>query len=251
MFRAVFSLALVVAGFFSTPQAEKLEQRQLGTFLHDLNRKTGVYAVPIPLLAAENVLVPSMDRMTASNADEVLRSTVAKLQYPARLIRMDLPSGPDWTALELLAFARAQSALFRKPLADAKAGTANVLFQELPMDQARPAIDAVKLRPTYVIALKQANFSGYWQTTYGQMRLEQTGTRVTGNYSTNNGLIRGTVVGTELRFTWEEQDNGTGGGGVLQLSDDGMEFAGPWYNNSNPEMQAGVWTGKRLRKGSE
>ncbi len=51
-------------------------------------------------------------------------------------------------------------------------------------------------------------FAGVWDTTWGEMRLTQSGTSVSGTYEYANGKIRGKVEGRVLKGTWA-QDEGT------------------------------------------
>ncbi len=233
----------LVLGAATPPQTTSLQ-----TALEQINRKTGVYATAIAFLSQETVQVPRVSEVTPENVQDHLKLLIAKLPYKTQLIRMDLPKAIEWRAEEILAYARSNAQFFRKPTPEAQKDTVHFFGQDLPQSDVKEALKTLNLRPVYVVALKQAPFHGYWEATYGQMRLEQNGDKVTGHYATNSGLIQGVIVGNELRFTWSEQDNGTSGSGVFILSDDGMSFSGPWWNNSDPTRQAGVWTGKRIRR---
>ena len=76
--------------------------------------------------------------------------------------------------------------------------------------------------------LATANFTGTWETTYGDMVLEQNGTSVTGWYSYGTmSTIEGTVTeGGKMMFTYDE---GTAAGrGWFVLSESGTSFSGEW-----------------------
>ena len=79
-----------------------------------------------------------------------------------------------------------------------------------------------------ITLLATSNFSGTWETTYGDMVLEQNGNSVTGWYSYGTmSAIEGTVTdGGKLMFTYDE---GTASGsGWFVLSESGSSFAGEW-----------------------
>jgi len=106
-----------------------------------------------------------------------------------------------------------------------------------------------------VATTEGAGFAGVWSTTYGAMRLVQTGTRVAGRYSYLDGAsLEGDVEGNLLRARYSEPD-GVEGRAVFVLSDDGNSFHGVWRPDSiagadadlelsSPEV--GAWTGARL-----
>ncbi|MBC8064546.1 MAG: hypothetical protein H7Y17_06935, partial [Chlorobia bacterium] len=229
----------------SQTTANRQELKLLRVFLAEATRKTGTLVVTLPSLGAEEVVIPTIESLDTNNLEEHLRTVVSRMPIPGRLIRLNLPKGLTWTADELLTYAKAEATLFRKQLQDARSEYVDILGQSFTKDQATPAIEALNLRPVYVITYGKPFFGGTWQTTYGKMVLQQRGNRVTGTYSTGSGIIEGVVMGTELRVTWQEPDNGTSGFGSFVISEDGMSFSGPWYNNTDLENQAGIWTGTR------
>lgn len=88
-----------------------------------------------------------------------------------------------------------------------------------------------------------ADFSGTWETTYGDMVLEQNGSSVTGWYSYGSmSTIEGTVTGTgKLIFTYDE---GTASGsGWFVLSEGGTSFSGEW--KAEGDRTWSVWEGHR------
>ena len=91
------------------------------------------------------------------------------------------------------------------------------------------------------------NFTGVWDTTWGEMRLTQSGNSVTGTYEYSNGTIRGKVEGLTLKGTWA-QDEGTAaestGGIEFNLSPSGNSWSGTWDCYSADG--SGEWTGTRV-----
>lgn len=230
----------------AAPASQTSETKSLKAALTEMSRKADVYAVAVRSLEGLSVSPPPIDGVTKENIEAHLLAMVKKLSTPARLIRLNLPkSERQWTADELLTYARAEATLFKKTIGDIKPDSIEVLGQAVPLERAKSVMEAANLRPVYIVVMAQAQFGGKWETTYGTMELTQKGNRVTGSYSTNKGQITGDIVGNELRFIWFEQANGSGGRGVFVLAEDGMSFAGPWYTHENPEASAGVWSGKR------
>ncbi len=81
---------------------------------------------------------------------------------------------------------------------------------------------------TLIALLSASSFTGTWETTYGDMVLEQSGSSVTGwyNYGTVSS-IEGTVTGNgKLIFTYDEGN--ASGSGWFQLSESGSSFTGQW-----------------------
>lgn len=92
------------------------------------------------------------------------------------------------------------------------------------------------------------NFTGTYTTTYGAMRLTQTGNKVTGTYSfSDQSSLTGTVSGNTLTLTYTEPT--ATGEGEFVLAPDGNSFAGKWRAQGSTEWQE--WTGTRTGTGSE
>lgn len=90
------------------------------------------------------------------------------------------------------------------------------------------------------------SFTGNYTTTYGAMRLTQTGNRVTGSYSyTDGSSLTGTVSGNTMTFTYTEP--AASGEGKFILAEDGNSFTGRWRARGQAEWSD--WTGTRT--GSE
>jgi hypothetical protein len=96
------------------------------------------------------------------------------------------------------------------------------------------------------------SFTGLWKTTYGRMRLRQSGDAVRGIYEFNfNGIahLAGTVKDGKLQFHYEQSD-GEAGEGTFDLSPDGSGFSGSWRiskHGNNGDAPGGEWSGQRLR----
>lgn len=102
-----------------------------------------------------------------------------------------------------------------------------------------------------------ANFAGNWQTedrtrdgsVYRyDIRLNQTGDRVTGTYAYGaGGSIEGTVTGNLLTFTWTENNSRRRGTGQFTLAADGKSFSGSYAvtEAAGGSTGGGQWTGTR------
>lgn len=94
--------------------------------------------------------------------------------------------------------------------------------------------------------------SGTFTSSYGNFRMQQTGSAVNGCYEHNNGLIEnGGFDGRVLRFTWTEGDMPGprhGGPAMLIFSDDGQSFTGYWWQEADKGAPSGGWRGKRVGK---
>ncbi len=89
-----------------------------------------------------------------------------------------------------------------------------------------------------------ATFAGSWETTFGQMTLEQNGAKVRGTYDIAGVTcsIVGTVEGPKLTFTYREPD--ARGEGWFELDADGKSFSGQWRPRGRGAFQP--WTGRRV-----
>jgi outer membrane protein OmpA-like peptidoglycan-associated protein len=94
--------------------------------------------------------------------------------------------------------------------------------------------------------------TGTFASSYGNFRMEQTGSAVNGCYEHNNGLIEnGGFEGRVLRFTWTEgamEGARSGGPAMLIFSDDGQSFTGYWWRDGDKGGPSGSWLGKRVAK---
>jgi hypothetical protein len=89
------------------------------------------------------------------------------------------------------------------------------------------------------------NFDGLWKSSYGRMRLKQSGQTVTGIYSyAGRSTINGTVApdGKTLDFSYNQPD-GEKGTGKFLLNDNATTFAGDWTSAIG---NAGKWSATRI-----
>lgn len=95
------------------------------------------------------------------------------------------------------------------------------------------------------IADPKTEFTGLWRTTFGPMRLRQTGSEVRGSYLWNGSAqIQGKCDGKgSFAFTYEQTD-GERGEGVFSLAGDGLNFEGRW--KATDKSDGGNWSGKRV-----
>ena len=93
--------------------------------------------------------------------------------------------------------------------------------------------------------LAASDYSGTWETTYGDMVLEQTGSTVTGWYSYGSmSSVDGTVSeeSGKLVFTYTETD--ASGRGWFLLSENGNSFTGQWKADGDTNWSD--WEGNRI-----
>ena len=87
-------------------------------------------------------------------------------------------------------------------------------------------------------------FDGVWSSSYGPLRLVQSGKDVRGFYRMGDGRfadLAGTVKDGRLDFRYDEQ--GTKGAGHFELAPGGSGFTGAWQADDGA---AGEWTGARI-----
>jgi hypothetical protein len=88
-----------------------------------------------------------------------------------------------------------------------------------------------------------ASFSGLWETTYGRMRLVQTGEHVAGTYSYASGsALEGTVAGGRATLRYREPQ--AEGEAQFDLAADGESFTGRW--RATGEESWSDWMGTRV-----
>lgn len=89
------------------------------------------------------------------------------------------------------------------------------------------------------------SWTGEWETSWGDMTLNQNGTKVTGTYTFDSGKIEGTVSGNVLTGTWSESPSYApprdAGEVEFVMSTDGKSFTGKWRYGS--EGNWGNWEG--------
>ncbi len=85
--------------------------------------------------------------------------------------------------------------------------------------------------------IPKAKFGGIWTTSLGEMKLVQTGNKVTGTFSEGNGEIRGEVRGHVLVGMWIKPSSEDGvskdfGDIMLYISNDYLSLRGKWRDGS-------------------
>lgn len=164
----------------------------------------------------------------------------------AKLFLPPPPKGKVWSAEQVLDLARAQARLYGT-VGAVDPESIEIFSVKLPPDKAKPVIEALGLKPVYVITLGRGTFEGVWQSTYGEMRLQVRGNSVTGTYTSGDGLIEGTISGDVLRGRWFERSGGRGGPLEFVLAPDGESFAGKWSYQESPDSLS-TWTGTRISR---
>jgi hypothetical protein len=94
-------------------------------------------------------------------------------------------------------------------------------------------------------------WAGKWDTEqWGEMTLQQNGSKVTGEYEWDGGKITGTVSGNMLKGTWSEaptyQPENDAGDFEFTISSDGNSFSGRWRYGYSGDWD-GDWDGERIR----
>jgi hypothetical protein len=97
----------------------------------------------------------------------------------------------------------------------------------------------------------QDKWTGTWQSEqWGEMKLEQSGNTVTGNYTWDDGKINGKVSGNILTGTWSEapsyKPDADAGDFEFTMFADGKGFTGQWRYGSSGDWD-GTWTAERVR----
>lgn len=108
-----------------------------------------------------------------------------------------------------------------------------------------PSVEAPAQEP--VSAELTDSFAGTWNTSYGTMRLRESGTQVSGIYLyAGRSTIEGERAGRVLQATYAEPD-GTRGRAVFELADDGASFAGRWRPGLEEPLELQDRTASRWR----
>lgn len=90
---------------------------------------------------------------------------------------------------------------------------------------------------------KSVSFDGLWLTSFGRLRLAQSGGRVSGFYEYAGGsYVDGKISGRKLKFRYREEK--AAGEGVFELSADRKSFSGRWRKDG--AVKWGLWDGTRV-----
>jgi len=104
--------------------------------------------------------------------------------------------------------------------------------------------------PTSAVStnILQCNWTGTWDTTFGEMKLFQKGNLVVGTYEYRDGKIVGEISGYTLAGTWFEgpsySPSSHAGDFEFIISSDCNSFSGQWRFGSTGDLSS--WTGKRI-----
>lgn len=93
------------------------------------------------------------------------------------------------------------------------------------------------------------SFIGEWTSNWGDMTFRQSGNKIVGEYTHDQGRLEGVVNGDVFIGTWSESPSYAGpndaGDLELKLSKDGNSFEGNWRYGSDSSSWSGGWTGTR------
>ena len=93
------------------------------------------------------------------------------------------------------------------------------------------------------------NWSGTWNTNWGEMIVTQSGDQISGTYTWDNGKIEGTITGNVFSGTWSEAPSyappDDAGDMELTISADFNSLTGKWRYGSSGEWD-GSWEGSRI-----
>ena len=101
-------------------------------------------------------------------------------------------------------------------------------------------------RESGVEAVSPASIVGRWYSFFGFMDLEQDGETFSGTYSCCDGVIKGTVNGTDVGFTWKDPIYGEGWGS-FQLRKGNSMLVGVWGKEEDFASR-GTWNGSRIEE---
>jgi hypothetical protein len=92
-------------------------------------------------------------------------------------------------------------------------------------------------------------WAGSWDSDWGIMEFTQTGDKVIGTYTHDNGKIEGSVSGNTLTGTWSESPTykppKDAGDFVITLAADEKSFTGNWRYGSGSGKWDGGWDAKK------
>jgi hypothetical protein len=242
-------LNAVDSGVLAQQSAPRKEYADI--VLAEIGKRAGVTILCDTAMTRERIALPSADtQISVTNVEEIL-GRIVKTLPGASFAKLYLPPPPKGKSLkgdQVIAFALAQAQLYGPVGALPPPGEVEIFSQRLPEQKAKDVIAALGLKPVYVVMLRGGNYTGIWNTTFGEMRLRQTGNRVSGTYTSSDGVIEGVIHNGVFRFRWLERATGGAGAGRFELSDDGESFSGRWSYEADPEAQGSSWTGTRVSR---
>lgn len=105
-------------------------------------------------------------------------------------------------------------------------------------------IHKILLLGVLTTATAAVDFTGRYDTNWGELELRQKGNTVSGIYFVPApGEIEGVIRDDTLVYRWL-QSNGVWGMGRFRLSADRKLIEGPWGTGKSPD-NGGVWSGQR------
>lgn len=119
-------------------------------------------------------------------------------------------------------------------------------YAELLRECKGKSIEPEKKNSPVVPEEKAIDVSGKWDTTWGEMILNQSGENVTGTYTWDDGKIVGVLNGNVMTGTWSEKPSYSPpkDAGVVEFTFSPNSFTGKWaYGDEQP---TGTWEGKRI-----
>lgn len=91
------------------------------------------------------------------------------------------------------------------------------------------------------------NVSGTYETEYGNFRIKQEGTTVSGCYEFDEGVFDGGIEDRMMKLTWSENGGSEDKGpAIMSFTKDGKQFVGVWSNGSFEKGLSGEWNGKKI-----
>ena len=218
-----------------------------------VGKLAGVTILADSTLDGERLPFPRADvQITAENVEKIISSLLRMLPESttwAKLYLPPAPEGKEWKGDDVVSYARAQAKLYGLVGKPGPEEVVEILSQKLPKSKAKEVISTLNLKPIYLITMGRGTFTGTWTSTFGEMQLRQSGQRVTGTYTYNDGHIEGRIVNNILRFTWEERASGGVGLGIFSLTDDGNSINGQWTSgDEDPRLSSSYWTGTRISR---
>lgn len=97
-----------------------------------------------------------------------------------------------------------------------------------------------------ILASEIVDFSGIWETTYGELFLEQSGSKVSGWYNMNGICTVEGIINSSGRLIFKYIEPSASGEGWFEMSEIGNSFTGEWKEDGTNTWYS--WDG--YRKGS-
>jgi hypothetical protein len=93
-------------------------------------------------------------------------------------------------------------------------------------------------------------FGGIWDSNWGQIKLLQQGSHVSGRYKGfRNGSVSGDLDGNVFIFKWTQMESRQWGRGYLKMSPDGERLEGRWGYKKNYTNGGRWWATRAAHQG--